>query len=237
MPKRLGIVFVLTGAVLILSALLLFLNNSAEDAQAGKDAESVLLDVESIIADRKNSKDNDITPELNIEQGSEETDKYLGDFSGEDNADIEPTFETEPADITATEDETMVAIDVNGYSCIGVLTIPAIEVTLPVLEDWSYTKLKVAPCRQFGSPNTDDFVIAAHNYQNHFGRLSDLEIGDEVTFTDMDGNEFRYQLVKLVTLDPTAITDVRDSGNALVLYTCTYGGSNRIAAFFDWIAN
>lgn len=232
MPKKMGIVFVLTGAVLILSALLLFLNNTAEDVQAGKEAESVMLDVESIIADRKHSKDNDVIIENN-ELPTQSVD--TGVSSGESglNGETIPTLSTEVPDGTEPEDDTMVAVDVKGYSCIGILSIPGIDVTLPVLEDWSYTKLRVAPCRQFGSPNTNDFVIAAHNYKNHFGRLSELTIGDEVTFTDMDGFEYCYQLVKLETLDPTAIADVRDSGNSLVLYTCTYGGSNRIAAFFD----
>ena len=227
MPKKMGIVFVLTGAVLILSALLLFLNNTAEDVQAGKEAESVMLDVESIIADRKNSKDN-----ANTFESNDSAPPFSGEILIES---TDSTLPTEFLDSTTEEDDAMVAIDVKGYSCIGILSIPAIEVTLPVLEDWSYSKLRVAPCRQFGSVYTNDFVIAAHNYKNHFGRLSELNIGDEVTFTDMDGMEYRYQLVNLITLDPTAIADVRDSGNSLVLYTCTYGGSNRIAAFFDLI--
>ena len=38
MPKKAGIVFVIIGAVLILSALSLFLFNQNEDAQAGQEA-------------------------------------------------------------------------------------------------------------------------------------------------------------------------------------------------------
>lgn len=231
MPKKMGIVFVLTGAVLILSALLLFLNNTAEDAQAGKDAEAVMMDVQSIIADRKNNKDNDLTLETNM---------FTPENSGSEvlpsDADSAAMQESDAATEIAPEEETLPAVDIQGYSCIGILSIPAIEIELPVLENWSYSRLRVAPCRQFGSPTTDDFVIAAHNYKNHFGLLSELVIGDEVTFSDMDGVEYHYELVRLETIDPTAIADVRDSGCALVLYTCTYGGSNRIAAFFNPIA-
>ena len=231
MPKKMGIVFVLTGAVLILSALLLFLNNTAEDVQAGKEAEAVMMDVQSIIADRKNNKDNDVTSGTSSSTPEKTEAEDLSDSAG--SAAIP---EADSATKVLPEEETLPAVDIQGYSCIGMLSIPAIEIELPVLENWSYNRLKIAPCRQFGSPATEDFVIAAHNYKNHFGLLSELVIGDKVMFTDMDGVEYHYELVRLETIDPTAIADVRDSGCALVLYTCTYGGSNRIAAFFNPIA-
>ena len=45
---------------------------------------------------------------------------------------------------------------------------------MPVLIDWSYAKLKKAPCHYYGTYYEKDFVIAAHNYKSHFGRLSEL---------------------------------------------------------------
>ena len=55
------------------------------------------------------------------------------------------------------------------------------------MSDWDYGRLKMAPCRQFGSAATDDLVIAGHNYINHFGSLGMLKAGDSVTFTGTDG--------------------------------------------------
>lgn len=49
MPKKTGIAIVAVGAVLILSALLLFLHNRQEDVQAGQEAESLLENVEAVI--------------------------------------------------------------------------------------------------------------------------------------------------------------------------------------------
>ena len=71
---------------------------------------------------------------------------------------------------------------------MGVLTIPVLDLELPVLTDWSYEKLKKAPCHYYGSCHEKDFVIAAHNYNAHFGRLSKLQAGDDVMFTDVSGN-------------------------------------------------
>lgn len=39
----------------------------------------------------------------------------------------------------------MATVKVDGYDCIGVLSIPVLELELPVLTDWSYTKLKKRP--------------------------------------------------------------------------------------------
>ncbi len=122
-------------------------------------------------------------------------------------------------------------VHVNGYHYIGFIEIPKIKIKLPVLSEWDYSRLKIAPCRQFGSINTNDIVIAAHNYKKHFGNLSKLNIGDTVILTDINKNGYLYRVEKLATLEPTDIDKVQNSGYDLVLYTCTYGGKMRIALF------
>ena len=47
MPKKAGIAIMAAGAVLIISALLLFVHTRQEDAQAGQEAESLLGSVEA----------------------------------------------------------------------------------------------------------------------------------------------------------------------------------------------
>lgn len=54
------------------------------------------------------------------------------------------------------------------------------------MSEWDCSRLRIAPCRHFGSSRTDDLVIAAHNYKNHFGSLASLAVGTEIFFTDMD---------------------------------------------------
>ena len=122
----------------------------------------------------------------------------------------------------------MAAISVDGYNSIGFLTIPVLELELPVLADWSYEKLKKAPCHYYGSCYDSDFVIAAHNYPAHFGRLSELRQGDMIFFTDAVGERHYYEVVLLETLEPTATEEMITSGFDLSLYTCTTGGNNRV---------
>lgn len=112
--------------------------------------------------------------------------------------------------------------------CIGVLSIPVLELELPVLSDWSYEKFRKAPCRYYGSCEEADFVIAAHNYPSHFGRLVQLQPKDLVLFTDVSGNNHCYEVVLLETLQPEATKEMITSGFDLSLYTCTPGGGSRV---------
>lgn len=122
----------------------------------------------------------------------------------------------------------MLTVPAGRYDSIGILSIPVLEVELPVLTDWSYEKLKKAPCHYYGSCYEANFVIAAHNYTSHFGRLSELLPGDLVLFTDVTGQVHCYEVVLLETLVPTATEEMITSGFDLSLYTCTPGGSNRV---------
>lgn len=126
-------------------------------------------------------------------------------------------------------DMEMPEVEVDGQRYIGTLSIPAMDAELPVISHWSEEALRLAPCRYAGSAYAGGFVIAAHNYSAHFGRLKSLSEGDEVTFTDMDGNVFRYRVVLTEVLSAGAVEDMNDDSWALTLFTCTWGGANRIA--------
>ncbi len=193
MPKKAGVVFVALGAVLMLSALLLFIHNERESRNAGQEAENLLGEVQSAMEEA----------------------------------------EYEETDAKEASDAAMPTVLIDGYECIGYIAVSALDLELPVLSDWDYSRLEVAPVRHFGSAASDDLVIAAHNYKSHFGSLSTLEIGDEIRFTDMDGIENRYTLSSLETLAADAVSAVQNSGHDLVLYTCTSDGTARVAAFCD----
>jgi sortase A len=123
--------------------------------------------------------------------------------------------------------------EVQGIDYIATLKIPALELDLPIISDWSYPNLKLAPCRYSGTAYLDNLVIAAHNYKSHFGNLKSLIPGDMVILTDMDGNEFRYEVAAIETLQPTAIEDMTSGDYALTLFTCTLSGSARVTVRCD----
>lgn len=135
---------------------------------------------------------------------------------------------TEPPETTEKLPAEMATVKVEGYDCIGVISVPVLELELPVLTEWSYAKLKKAPCHYYGTYYDKNFVIAAHNYTSHFGRLSKLRAGDLVIFTDVNGKDYCYEVVLLETLPEEATREMITSGFDLSLYTCTLGGESRV---------
>ena len=204
MRKWIGIICIILGVACLLAAIGFVVYNRWKAENAADISQSLLQDVQLVIDENKTNDP------LQSENGN--ADSVKNDDLPEDAK-------------TPTE---MATIKVDGYDCIGILSVPVLELELPVLTEWSYAKLKQAPCHYYGSYYEANFVIAAHNYTAHFGRLSELRSGDIVIFTDVQGVEYYYEVVLLETLPPTATEAMIASGFALSLYTCTPGGGNRV---------
>ena len=116
-------------------------------------------------------------------------------------------------------------IDSNEY--IGVLDFPVLGISLPVMSDWSYPQLKIAPCRYKGSAYTGDLIISAHNYERHFGCLANMFLGDEIRFTDVDGNVFFYTVIAKEQLDMRNVQGMLEGEWDMTLFTCVPGGAKR----------
>ncbi len=121
------------------------------------------------------------------------------------------------------------SVEIDGYPYIGYITIPDLNLELPVMSDWDDTRMKLSPCRYAGAAKTNDLVIAGHNYTRHFGRLSKLSQGDKIYFTDMHGNRNCYAVQAIEALAPTAVEEMTSGEFALTLFTCNYSGQSRIA--------
>lgn len=122
---------------------------------------------------------------------------------------------------------------IDGCDYIGYLSIPSIGLALPVMQQWSYPGLKIAPGRYSGSLYTDDLVIAGHNYARHFSPLTQLTVGTEVLFVDMNDNTWHYAVSDTEVLQPTQIEEMAvktpENNWDLTLFTCTTTGQARYA--------
>lgn len=124
----------------------------------------------------------------------------------------------------------MPIVGVDGRYYIGVISIPQLDIELPVRSTWNYTKLKSSPCLYTGSIYSGDAIIMAHNFVSHFKPLWNAERGMEVYFTDADNNLFSYevsQVEQLVTADLDGLLDDSTDWD-LTLFTCTYNGKSRV---------
>lgn len=134
----------------------------------------------------------------------------------------------EPPAYVTDPDMPMPVQQIDGEGYIGILQIPDLALELPIIGEWSYPRLRTAPCRYVGSAYTHDLIIAAHNYASHFGGLASLAQGSEVIFTDMDGNRFIYAVSGTEQLPGTAIEEMESGDWDLTLFTCTIGGAARV---------
>ena len=141
--------------------------------------------------------------------------------SEEASADDAPAYLADP-------EMPMPTVSFDGNDYIGRVDVPSLGLSLPVISEWSYPRLKIAPCRYTGSAYLDNLIIAAHNYSSHFGNLNRLNNGDTVTFTDVDGNQFTYAVSLIEDLPGTDIEEMQSGEWDLTLFTCTLGGRSRV---------
>ena len=136
-----------------------------------------------------------------------------------------------PYEEPSTAPQEMPAVQVDGCDYCGYITLPALGLELPVANRWSLEKLKNSPCRYSGTAEEHDLIIAAHNFNSHFGRIRSLSQGDEVYFTDTNGCKYRYIVESSEVIDGKEI-DQMFSGQAqqwdLTLFTCTLDGKSRV---------
>lgn len=202
--QKVGGGFIAVGILMLAAAVLLGGYNLYDEYRAGKSANSVLEELWQQIPAVK-------TPE---ETSAQEV--YLPDDSQLPDYSVNPDMEMPEKEIA-------------GDYYIGVLEIPSLGISLPVIGEWDDDALQIAPCRYSGSAYTGNLVIAAHNYQTHFGRIKTLSSGDQMIFTDVKGRSFLYEVAAVETIQSTAVEEVLNEEWDLTLFTCTIDGFERVA--------
>lgn len=125
-------------------------------------------------------------------------------------------------------DREMPTVELDSTRYLGRLEIPELRLNLPVAASFSMKQLTKTPALYAGSVYGGDMVIAAHNYNSHFGRLNQLEVGDEVRFVAADGRVYRYVVGWSEKVAPSESEEmVADTNWDLTLFTCTYNGKQR----------
>lgn len=124
------------------------------------------------------------------------------------------------------------------YTTSSIVTIPSLDISYPVLTTAQETideVLKISLVKFWGGdPNeVGNYVVVGHNYKNKkmFGKLSSINIGDEVELTDLTGRTLKYQVYDKYKVDPndTRCTSQRTNGKKeITLITCTNYGTQRL---------
>lgn len=227
MKKIFGNLIVIIGMLLVAGALLLTAWNMYDSDRAGEASDSVRRELIAHLGaeDEAWSDDADgASPEGDIP-------------SAEVDPGIQP--EVKEGSLMPGEEPPMESYTymMDGYPYIGILDVPDLGISLPVMADWNYERLRISPCRYSGTPYNNDLVIAGHNYPSHFSPLKWVDIGTDVFFTTMDGVQFHYIVSNRETVQPYSVAEMVENENnsestrdwALTLFTCNTGGQTRCA--------
>ncbi len=144
-------------------------------------------------------------------------------------AQIEKEFE----ETSGTEQK--IETEYKGYKVVGIIEIPKINIKYPILNktnddsmQYSITKFAGGEVNSIGN-----FVVAGHNYLDGsmFGKVKQLEIGDEIKLTDLYNNTITYEIFDIYSVDPndtSILESVQENTREVTLITCTKGHVERL---------
>ena len=137
---------------------------------------------------------------------------------------------------TATATSTYTAPNGKKYETIGVVKIPKIKITYPILSKTTDALMKVSACKFHGaSPNeVGNLCIIAHNYRRKgvfFSDVPDLVVGDIVEIQDLSQRTIQYEIYDIHTVMPDNVADTTQKTNGrkeVTLITCTDDSKQRV---------
>ena len=196
--KKRGMIPMALGLLLIVAALGLALYNQWDANRAGRESEQVL----------------------------EVLTKVIEETTAEHQRDEEKWEEDKRKERIYRDHNDMMSEEIDGNDYLGVIEIPSLDLSLPVMKEWSYSNLTIAPCRYTGSYYNNDMVLCAHNYRTkHFYPIRWVDIGADVYFTTVNGTVYHYTVSNREMLRPTAVEEMVTAGDwDLTLFTCNADG-------------
>ncbi|WP_426333483.1 class D sortase [Paenibacillus silvae] len=111
---------------------------------------------------------------------------------------------------------------------LGMISIPVIDVRLPVLEGATQENMKFAAAHLVETAaigQSGNAAIAAHRAHRKgrlFNRLGELQIGDSVEIILADQTAIHYKIDRISVVEPSDVTVLEDPGlgQVLTLITC-----------------
>ena len=135
----------------------------------------------------------------------------------------------------ATATSTYIAPNGKKYESVGIVKIPKLNITYPILSKTTDALLKVSVCKFHGAnPNeVGNLCIIAHNYRRKgifFSDVPTLEVGDIVEIQDLSQRTIQYEVYDVHTVMPNNRADTTQKTNGrkeVTLITCTNDGKQR----------
>ena len=113
----------------------------------------------------------------------------------------------------------------NNIEIIGLLEIPSINISYPILSSSSEELLKISVCKFSGPlPNRNgNLCIAGHNYKNSmmFSNLNNVNINDSIYITDLNNVKLEYIVYKKYKVKENDLDCIKNTTDVqITLITC-----------------
>ncbi len=135
----------------------------------------------------------------------------------------------------ASGNSTSDVVTYEGFTVVGRMEIPKIDLDLPVLERATKNSLEksIGILTGPGLNKVGNTIIVGHNYRNgtFFSRNSELKNGDEIYITDTTGTRIEYTIYNIYTTsseDSDYITRDTAGKREISLSTCTDDSNYRL---------
>lgn len=219
MKFKQGSIFIILGTMLLLVALSIILCNINDDINGGTLSNDVSQEIKSQLPDISYAT---VTTSTDVPTQPSLEDEVRNQYQNEE---LEPNISI----VTTTTFENP-TIYINGDYYIGIITIPSLNLELPILNNLTNKNLKKSPCVYSGDFQNNDLIIAGHNYRSHFGKLQNLNDGDKIYITDINGVVYQYEVTQLETISGNDTQTMKSNLDDwdLTLFTCTLSGKSRV---------
>ena len=165
------------------------------------------------------------------------TKEVAEEMKDESNSDVTKSQPVQTTQNAATATSTYTAPNGKKYESIGIVTIPKINISYPILAQTTNAEImKVSPYKFWGAnPNeVGNLCIIGHNYRRKgvfFSDVPSLTVGDIVEIQDLSKRTVQYEVYDLHTVDPNDRSDTTQYTNGkreVTLITCTNDATQRV---------
>lgn len=124
--------------------------------------------------------------------------------------------------------ETHVSESGDEYYITGVVSVPKLNISYPIISKSTMELLKISVCKLWGpEPNeVGNLCLVAHNYRNDkfFSKIATLENGDIIQIQDSNGKILEYEVYTKYEVQPDDVSctsQLTDGKREVTLITCT----------------
>ena len=106
----------------------------------------------------------------------------------------------------------------DGLDYVGILELPRFEAIIPIFSYWNTDIVRFTACRFTGTPYDGSLVIGGTDAKDQFDFISKIDIGDEVSVTNVKGEVFHYKVAAVKHSATADDTDIINEKYDLTLF-------------------